>query len=174
MQSELCKVQSELCSFANPHLQTNTEEKISGNMTYELSVINRLIMHYSTLPRLLRAISWWLRLICAFYNRIKRSKIDPALLIKYGPVTVVEYNNQSLLVTIRCAQKQAFGDLIDMLKKGDCHDIEAGRFGNWIKGMLKPLRAYCPFVGHVTVRDADGKLFQREVAKISLLEGDID
>ena len=129
----------------NSHLQTNTEEKVCGEMTYELSVINRLIMHYSTLPRLLRAISWWRRLICVFYNRIKRNKIDAASLVKFGPVTVVKYN-QSLLVAIRCAQKQAFGDLIDALEKGDCHDIEAGRYGNRIKGMLKPLRAYCPFV----------------------------
>ena len=138
-------VRSELCPSTNSYLQTNTEEKICGDMTYELSVINRLIMHYSTLPRLLRAISWWRRLICVFYNRIKRNKIDAALLVKSGPVTVVEYN-QSLLVAIRCAQKQAFGDLINALEKGDCHDIEAGRYGNRIKGMLKPLRAYCPFV----------------------------
>ena len=138
-------VRSELCPSMNSHLQTNTEEKICGEMTYELSVINRLIMHYSTLPRLLRAISWWRRLICVFYNRIKRNKIDAASLVKSGPVTVVEYN-QSLLVAIRCAQKQAFGDLINALEKGDCHDIEVGRYGNRIKGMLRPLRAYCPFV----------------------------
>ena len=137
-------VRSELCPSMNSHLHTNTEEKICGELTYELSVINRLIMHYSTLPRLLRAISWWRRLICVFYNRIKRNKIDAASLVKSGPVTVIEYN-QSLLVAIRCAQKQASGDLIDALEKGDCHDIEAGRYGNWIKGMLKTFASILPF-----------------------------
>ena len=81
-------VQSELCLTANPYLQTNTEEKICGKMTYELSVIDQLIiiMHYSTLPRLLHVISWWRRLICVFYNRIKRSMINPALSVKSGPL----------------------------------------------------------------------------------------
>ena len=137
-------VRSELCPSMNSHLHTNTEEKICGELTYELSVINRLIMHYSTLPRLLRAISWWRRLICVFYNRIKRNKIDATSSVKSRPVTVVEYN-QSLLVAMRCAQKQASGNLIDALEKGDCHDIEAGRYGNWIKGMLKTFASILPF-----------------------------
>ena len=78
-------VRSELCPPMNSRLQTNTEEKICGETMYELSVINRLIMHYSTLPRLLRAILWW-------------------------------------------------------------------EDGNRIKGMLKPLRAYCPFVEDKVLR----------------------
>ena len=129
-------VRSELCPSTNLHLQTNTEEKICGEMTYELSVINQLIMHYSTLPRLLRAISWWRRLICVFYNRIKRNLRVGDLVLLHGE-PAIRYQFTKAVVT----------------------DVHPDKFGQ---------------VRRVTVRDADGKLFQHEVAKISLLEGDID
>ena len=52
---------------------------------------------------------------------------------------------QSLSTVIHVAQKECFPGVLESLETGDCHEINAGKYGARAKGALTPLQKYCPF-----------------------------
>ena len=119
-------------------------------------IMSQLLLYFSTLTRLLKAIAWWRRMLLLW-----RQKRDIAeVVVPVGAISVTEYA-QSLLIAIRLTQIQAFPDVLEALSRGDCHEIDAGKYGVKAKRALTPVRKYCPFL-HDEVMRIGGRLQKSE------------
>ena len=106
--------------------------------------VGELFFHFSVLSRLLIAVSWWRRLLLVLPNRVYRCWGKRDACVPSGPIFAFE-RKQSLLTVIHVAQKESFRGVLEALKTGDCHEINAGKHGARVKGAFTPLQKYCPF-----------------------------
>ena len=86
---------------------------INVNFSEEDTLSNRLIAHYSSLPRLLRATTWWLRLKQILRDRSFEHKTTR---VNSEPVSVAEYE-VSLAALISVTQKAEIEDVYEMLSE---------------------------------------------------------
>jgi len=143
-------------SVASEALCVEGDNAQSFENTPQSPFMNRLLCHYSTLSRLLRAVSLWRRVILMLRNRVYRRLSYCEVVVAQGPISASEYT-QSLSVVIHLAQGQAFPGALEALELGNCHDIDAGKHGALVKKVLTPIRKYCPFL-HDGVMRIGGRL----------------
>ena len=116
----------------------NTEPIVENILT------TRLIAHYSTLPRLLRATAWWLRVRNFLFRRISGQKTAAA---KSGLICASEYDD-ALMALIRVMHMAEFTDVLDVLKD----KTSSGQSVNRVKTEHRKLLAYCPYIDDGVIR----------------------
>ena len=146
--------------LASKAIDVNYDDAHQASHATAISVLNELLSHYSVLPHLLRAVSWWRRMVVFLCNRIYRKQGKDVVPVHSGPISVTEYA-QSLLFVVRIAQNQSFPGVLGALEAGDCHEIDAGKHGVKAKQALTPLRKYCPFLFEGVLR-ISGRLQKSE------------
>ena len=137
-------------------------ETIDINCDYSPPVllITNLLLYYSSLSRLLRAVSWWRRVIALLCNRVYLRLRKTELSVPIGPISVSEYD--SILLVVNCiVQKQAFPGVLETLEVEYCHDIDAGKYGDKLRKVVTPLHKFCPFL-HTNVLRVGGRLQKSE------------
>ena len=160
------------CCFATSIIPPQLEGVVRANTASEAAVISdnlhkndeildvkfvsELFFHFSVLSRLLKAVSWWHRLIIFLRNRVYRRWGKEETPENSGPISVFEYT-ESLLTVINVAQRESFPGAFEALEMGGCHEITAGKHGARTKGALTPLQKYCPF-WHENVMRIGGRL----------------
>ena len=135
------------CAYANVNV---AEITVSKDILSE-----KLIAHYSTLPRLVRAAAWWLRLKRKLRNRILKN-CTPSVVVS-GPISANEYA-EALRALICVAQRTALPGVADALECGDIKVCDT-----YIKGVCRPLLAYCPYVEEGLIR-IGGRLHRSDLS----------
>ena len=153
--------------FVNVSIVGNTHSVLASeaidincDCSPQVLLIANLLLYYSSLPRLLRAVSWWRRVIALLCNRVYRRLGKTELSVPTGPILVSEYDSL-LLVVIRIVQKESFPGVLETLEVGNCHDIDAGKYGDKLRKVVTPLRKFCPFL-HDNVLRVGGRLQKSE------------
>ena len=130
----------------------------SASNTIESDILSdRLIAHYSSLPRLVRATARWLRVRQILFNRISPEK---AVTVDAGPITASEYEI-ALTNLIRIAQRAKLAGVLNIIvgKTAPADPDKRDKRGN----NFRPLLAYCPFVDDDGVVRVGGRLQRSEL-----------
>ena len=135
------------CAYANVNV---AEITVSKDILSE-----KLIAHYSTLPRLVRAAAWWLRLKRILRNRVLKN-CTPSVVVS-DPISANEYA-EALRALICVAQRTALPGVTDALERRNIKVCDT-----YIKGVCRPLLAYCPYVEEGLIR-IGGRLHRSDLS----------